>query len=339
MIDKSASGPRLGAVAGVWWTGPVSSGRAALARRFGGPEVVRVEQRDVADPAAGRVVIDVRAAGVNPVDLKQVAGVMGRDESRLPIRPGLEVAGVVAAVGEDPVGPLGALAVGDRVIAYPVVGGYADRVVAKAQNVLPLPDGLDFPAGANLLLAGTTAAHLLAATAVGPGSTVLVHGASGGVGLMAVQLARLRGARVIGTSGERGSALLRDFGVEPVAYGPGLEQRIRALAPDGITAALDCIGTAEALAVSIALLDDVRHLATIANAADVLAAGGQALGGGPGADPGTAVRNAARAELIGLAARGDLRVVVARTFPLDAVVEALTVLQSGHPGGNLALVP
>lgn len=335
MIDKSSVGPGRG----LWWTRWMSSSRAALARRFGGPESVQVEQREVADPKPGRVLIDVRAAGMNPVDLKQVAGLMRRDESRLPIRPGLEVAGVIAAVGEDAVGPLGALTVGDRVIAYPVVGGYADRVVAKADNVFPLPAGLDFPAGANLLLAGTTAAHLIAATGVGPGSTVLVHGASGGVGLLAVQLARLRGARVIGTSGERGAELLRGFGAEPVAYGDGLEQRVRALAPDGLTAALDCIGTAEALAVSVALLDDVRHLATIANAAEVLAAGGQALGGGPGADPGTAVRNAARAELIGLADRGDLRVVVARTFPLDSLGEALTVLQSGHPGGKLALVP
>lgn len=316
----------------------MSSSRAALARTFGGPEAVRLEQREVAEPKPGRVLIEVRAAGMNPVDLKQISGAMGRDEARLPIRPGLEVAGIVAAVGDDAVGPLGELTPGQQVIAYPVIGGYADRLIAQAQNVFPMPR-LEFAAAANLLLAGTTAMHLLAATGVGPDSTVLVHGASGGVGLLAVQLARLRGARVIGTAGERSAAVLREVGAEPVTYGDGLQQRVRALAPEGVTAALDCIGTDEALAVSVALLDDVAHLATIANAAAVLAAGGQALGGAPGADPGTALRDAARAELVGLADRGDLGVLVARTFPLDDVAEALTLLQSGHPGGKLALIP
>ena len=150
---------------------------------------------------------------------------------------------------------------------------------------------------------------------------MLVHGASGGVGLYAVQLARLRGARVIATAGERNHDLLRELGAEPVAYGDGLLDRVRALAPDGVDAALDLIGNDEAMDVSLALVDRDR-IATIANFARGPQEGVKLLGGGPGADAGDELRAAARPELARLAGSGELRVLVAATYPLDDAADA-----------------
>ena len=313
--------------------------RQVIAPRYGGPEVLEVRDREVPPPAAGRVVLRMRAAGVNPSDAKQIAGRFGDDPAKLPLRPGAEVAGVITAIGEDAVGARGPLEVGQEVLAHRVIGAWADEVVAKADNVFAKPVALSFPAAANLLLAGTTAAHLIEATGVRQGDVVLVHGASGGVGTLAVQLARIAGARVIGTASERNRALVERFGAEPVAYGDGLADRVRALAPGGVTVALDCIGTDEAVQVSLALLPDPARLATIVAFASVLAAGGKALGAGPGADPGTAFRNAARARLVELAGRGLIDVPVAGTVPLADSADALRTLATAHPGGKLALVP
>jgi len=313
--------------------------RQVIAPRYGGPEVLEVRDREVPPPAPGRVVLRTRAAGVNPSDAKQIAGRFGDDPAKLPLRPGAEVAGVITAVGEDAVGATGPLEVGQEVLAHRVIGAWADEVVAKADNVFAKPAALSFPAAANLLLAGTTAAHLIEATGVREGDVVLVHGASGGVGTLAVQLARIAGARVIGTASDRNRALVERFGAEPVAYGDGLADRVRALAPNGVTVALDCIGTDEAVQASLALLPDPVRLATIVAFASVLAAGGKALGAGPGADPGTAFRNAARARLVELAGRGLIDVPVAGTLPLADAADALRTLATAHPGGKLALVP
>src|SRR5215469_7218513 len=140
------------------------------------------------------------------------------------------------------------------------------------------------------MLAGATAWHALAATSVASGDTVLVHGASGGVGLMAVQLALSQGATVIGTASPARHKVLRDFGVIPVAYGAGLADRVRAAAPGTLDVALDLVGSDEAIDVSIELVADRKRIATIAAARRGLALGIKVLGGGPGADPGTELR-------------------------------------------------
>lgn len=317
----------------------VHMSRQVIAPRYGDPEVLEVREREVAPPSAGRVLIRMRAAGVNPSDAKQIAGRFGDDPAKLPLKPGSEVAGVVTAVGEDAVGSGGPIEVGAEVVAYRVVGGWADEVIAKAENVFPKPGPLSFAAAANLLLAGTTAAHLVDAVGVHDGDIVVVHGASGGVGTLAVQLARIAGARVLGTTSDRNADLVRRLGAEPVRYGDGLIERLRSLAPDGLDAALDCVGTEEAVASSLALLHDPGRLATLVAFGPVLEAGGKALGSGPGADPGTAFRNAARARLIALAEDGRIEVPVAATVPLAQAAEALRTLARDHPGGKLALVP
>ncbi|MGN6253133.1 MAG: quinone oxidoreductase family protein [Marmoricola sp.] len=316
-----------------------SSARVVLAPRYGGPEVLEIVAQPLAEPAAGEVVLEVRAAGVNPADVKSYDGTFGTDPAALPKRLGYEASGVVTAVGAEAVGPVGPVQVGDEVIAFRVNGAYADVLVVPAKAVVPKPAELAWEPAAGLMLTGATAVHALTATAVGERDTVLVHGGSGGVGRMAVQLAALRGARVIATASPRQHDELRALGAEPVAYGDGLEDRVRALAPGGIDAALDLVGTDEALDVSLALVADRQRIATIANFDRGPAEGIRVLGGGPGADPGNEVRDAARPELARLAGEGRLRVDVAATLPLADVAEAHRLVTSGHAGGKVVLVP
>ena len=237
--------------------------RVVVATALGGPEVLSVVEMAVEAPAAGEARLAVRAAGINPVDWKRYSGAMGGDVV-LPMRLGFEVAGVVTDIGSDAIGPAGPIAVGDEVIAYRVDGGYADDLLVPASTVVPKPPAMSWEAAGGLMLAGATAVHALEATSVGAGDTVLVHAAAGGVGLMAVQLAIARGARVVGTASEANHEYLRELGVVPTTYGDGLAERVRALAPDGVDAAIDCIGTDEAVDVSLQLVADRDRIATIA---------------------------------------------------------------------------
>ncbi len=313
--------------------------RAVAATDFGGPEVLSVIDVDVPEPGPGQVVIDVRAAGLNPYDYKSYSGMYGTDRSRLPLRLGMEAAGVVRATGADATGPAGPIAVGDEVIAYPIDGGYAETLLVPASAVLPKPENLSWAQAAGLLLTGVTAAHALSVTGVGDGDTVLVHAAAGGVGSAAVQQARARGARVIGTASKEQHDYLRDLGAEPIEYGTGLVERVRAFAPDGVDVAVDAIGSDEALDASLALVPDRGRIVTLANFVGGTQAGIKVLGAGPGGDPGTEFRAAARLDIVRLAEAGRLRVRVAETYPLDRAGDAHRALRTGHSPGKLALVP
>jgi NADPH:quinone reductase len=308
--------------------------RVVVATDFGGPEVLAVVDQEVGDPAPGEVRVAVRAAGVNPIDVKVYSGALGTDRSQLPRRLGSEGAGVVTAVGDGV-----DVAVGEEVVAFRAPGAYASELIAPADAIVSKPPALGWHEAAGLMLTGGTAVHTLTATDVGQGDTVLVHGGSGGVGLMAVQLARLRGARVIATASERNHGLLRELGAEPVEYGDGLLERIRAIAPDGVDAAVDLVGSDEALDVSLALVEERDRIASIANFARAPEEGVQLLGNGPGADPGQEIRYGARPELARLAAEGRLRVVIAGAFPFDRAAEAHRQVGSGHTTGKVVLVP
>ncbi len=310
-----------------------------VATAFGGPEVLAVVEEPVAATGPGEVSVEVRAVGTNPVDYKLFSGTFGADESLLPMAIGSEAAGVVTEVGEGAEGPGGPVRVGDPVIVYRAPGAYASQVVVPGDAVVPKPADMSFEAAAGLMLTGSTAVHALQATSVGAGDTVVVHGASGGVGLMLVQLAVADGARVIATAAESGHAYLRELGAEPVAYGAGLLQRITALAPDGVTAAIDTVGTDEAIDVSVALVADRSRIATIAAFQRGFDLGLKVLGGAPGADPGTEVRAAARMELVKRVDAGTLTVRVAATYPLVEAADALAELASGHTHGKIVLVP
>lgn len=307
--------------------------RAVVATAYGGPEVLEVVQVDPGAPGPGRVLLEVRAAGVNPADWKGYSGAWGTDPARLPVRLGHETAGVVRAVGDGVAG----ISVGDEVVAHPVTGAYADLVVVPAAACVPRPADLPWPEAGALLLAGTTGAHLVTAAAVRTGDTVVVHGASGGVGSIAVQLACRAGARVLGTAGPGQHAFLRSLGAEPLAYGAGLEDRLRALAPDGITAALDAAGTDEALDASVALVADRSRVVTVAGFDRGHELGVQVLGGRTPDE--RAVRAAARRGLLDLAVRGELVVRVGATYALADAAQAHRDGQAGGTAGKLVLLP
>jgi NADPH:quinone reductase len=305
-----------------------------VAERPGGLEVFDLVPYDVPAPRAGEVTVRVRAAGVNPADASHVAA--GK-RAPFPRGVGYEVAGVLSAVGPDTEIASGTAAVGDEVLAFRVLGGWATALNVPARDVFAKPASLSFEQAANLLLAATTAAEMLHVTGVRSGETVVAHGASGAVGVSLLQQAALLGVRVLGTCSESRFDEVRRFGGEPVTYGDGLEGRLRAAAPDGVAAALDCVGTDEAVDVSLALVPDRARIVTIAAKQRGARVGIRVLGGDL---PESAVyRDGVRADLVGLAAAGRLEVPMARTFPLDQALAAAELLGSRHPGGKLALIP
>jgi len=310
-----------------------------VATAYGGPEVLSVIDVEPPDPGPGEVRVAVRAAGVNPVDAKAYSGAFGADPAELPKRLGTEAAGLVTAVGEDAVGPAGPIAVGDEVIAFRAPGAYAAELIAPAAAIVPKPANLPWEQAAGLLLTGVTAVHALESVHVNRGDTVLVHGGAGGVGLMIVQLAAARGATVLATASPAKHDLLRRFGATPVAYGDGLAGRVRTAAPDGVTAAIDTVGTDEAIDVSLELVPDRARIVTIAAFGRAPGAGIKLIGGGPGADPGTDIRNAARLQLTAAAAKGELQVLVERTYPLADAAAAHREIMAGHVTGKLVLLP
>jgi NADPH:quinone reductase len=305
-----------------------------IATRPGGLEVFELVSYDVPPPAPGEVTVEVRAAGVNPADVSHVAE--GR-RAPYPRGVGYEVAGVITAVGPA-VGRAGRdHAFGDEVLAFRVVGGWASHLNVPATDVFAKPASLTFPQAANLLLAATTASEMLQTTRAAPGETVVVHGASGAVGVSLLQQAALLGLRVIGTCSPARFDEVRRFGGEPVAYGDGLERRVREAAPEGVAAALDCVGTDEAVDVSLAVVPDHDRIVTIAAKQRGAELGIRVIGGD--LPDSAAYRDGVRAELVRLAGEGRLEVPMARTFPLTRALDAARLLQDRHPGGKLALLP
>ncbi|MFK0115333.1 NADP-dependent oxidoreductase [Streptomyces sp. NPDC090994] len=298
-------------------------------RRYGSADVL--ERADIPDPkvAPGEVLVRVKAAGVNPVDWKLAAGHLDAlMEVRFPLVPGWDVAGVVEAVGFD----VDEYAVGDEVVGYLrkdqiQSGAYAELVSAHVRLLAPKPAALSWEEAAALPLAGLTAHQAVRRVGVTAGDTVLVHAAAGGVGSLGVQIAKALGARVIGTASEANHPFLRELGAEPVTYGPGLVDRVRALAPEGVDAALDFIG-GDAADLSLRLLGSPRRLASIVDDA-VLAKGGHYVWVRPD--------SAGLAALGALADAGRLRVPIARVLPLARAAEAWRLSQEGHTRGKIVL--
>lgn len=306
-----------------------------VATAAGSPESWEFREYEPATPREGEVTIRVRAAGVNPADAKHVAAT--RPGLEFPVPIGYEVSGELTAIGPATRIGSGEAGVGDEVVAFRVQGGYATEVTVPAAKVFAKPTTLTHPEAANLLLVGTTAAEMLAVTGAAPGETILLHGASGAVGVSVLQQARLRDVRVIGTASPDRFDEVRRFGGVPVAYGPGLAGRVSAAGDGPIAAALDAVGTDEAIDVSLALVPDRRRIVTIANFSRASADGILAIAGSMPAS--ARFRDEVRSELIALAQNGDLVVPLARTFPLADAPDAHRLLATGHPGGKLALVP
>ncbi|MGZ4252428.1 MAG: NADP-dependent oxidoreductase [Solirubrobacteraceae bacterium] len=298
--------------------------KAVQFSRFGGPEVLELVELPDPHPAAGQVRIAVRAAGINPIDWKVRSGAMGGD---LPQTTGREVAGVVDDVGE---GVTDAKP-GDEVFGF-AAGGGAAAELALSSEYAPIPPSLDFAGAAALPVAVETSVRTLDVLGVGPDTTVLINGAAGGVGSAAVQIARARGARVIGTASEHNHDYLRSLGAEPTTYGEGLEQRVRELAPDGVDAALDAAGGG-ALPALVALTGSPDRVVTIADFLGAQETGVEFSGG-----MGTGRALHALSEIGELIEARKFSLPVAQTFPLEQIAEAHELSQRGHVRGKLVLL-
>ncbi|MEV0145375.1 MULTISPECIES: NADP-dependent oxidoreductase [unclassified Nonomuraea] len=299
--------------------------RAAAFATPGGPEVLQVMEVPLPEPGPGQVRVRVRAAGVQPFDAAvrrgwTPPGVTGG----LPRVPGNEFAGVVDEVGEGVSG----VEPGAEVLGFSLLNAYAEYVVVPAAHVTPKPGGVPWEVAGALTAAVQTAELALDGLAVGEGDTLLVHGAAGAVGTAAVQIARWRGATVIGTAREENHEHLRSLGAVPVVYGDGLADRVRALAPGGVDAALDGAGGV-AVDVSLELVKDRARVLTLVEH-------------GKAAELGIKVTRGERtAERLGRYAAeyasGRLLFPIRRTYRLEEAADAHREIETGHGRGKIAL--
>jgi NADPH:quinone reductase-like Zn-dependent oxidoreductase len=306
----------------------VTGVKAIVYRRYGGPEVLEVA--DIPEPKVGpdSVLVRVAASSVNPVDWKMREGYLdGAIDVFFPVVPGWDVAGTVEATG--PAVP--EFSPGDEVIGYVrkdvVKGGtFAEKVAAPVRTLARKPRNLSWAQAASLPLVGLTAYQALHhALKIGPEDTVLVHAAAGGVGSVAVQLARAVGARVIGTASERNHDYLRSLGAEPVTYGDGLVERVQAIGAP--TASLDLVG-GEALISTYDLGVPASRVASIVDAS-VAERGGAYVFVRPDRADLTA--------LVDLVEAGKLTVDVAETYPLERAADAHRRSEEGHVRGKIAV--
>jgi NADPH:quinone reductase-like Zn-dependent oxidoreductase len=298
--------------------------RAMQFASFGEPEVLAPVE--VAEPhaAAGQIRVAVKAVGVNPVEWKLRKGMMGGD---LPRGTGIEVAGVVDEVG----GAITDVSVGDEVFGS-VQGGNGAADFAVLEHYARIPPSLDFAHAAGLPVAVETATRTLDLLDVGDGQTVLVNGAAGAVGISTVQLARERGAKVIGTASAANHDYLRSFGAVPTVYGDGLVQRVRDLAPGGVDRAIDDAGGG-ALPALVELTGVPEHVVTIADYQGAQETGVAMTGGADSKRAWYALQKIG--ELI---EAGRFSLPVAQTFPLEQIAEAHRQSESGHVRGKLVLL-
>jgi NADPH:quinone reductase-like Zn-dependent oxidoreductase len=306
--------------------------------RLGGPEVLEVAE--VPDPAAtaGHVVVRVHAAGVNPIDGKLRSGVRPSGPFTGPRVPGGDAAGTIVEVGDG----VTEWTVGDEVVVRGARGAYATHLIADARQLVRKPAGVTWEQAAAIGIPVSTAHQALVSLGVGAGETVLIHGGSGAVGRAAVQLARRAGATVVATASPAQHERLRELGALPVAYGDGLLERLREAAPQGYDRILDAVGTDEALETSFALIEDRSRIGTIVVGGRAAELGIHGWAGGnpvPLTAEQNALRDDAYALALGLIADGEFEVDVARTFPLAEAAEAARLVDSGHPGGKVLLLP
>jgi NADPH:quinone reductase-like Zn-dependent oxidoreductase len=304
--------------------------RAVKFDRYGGIDELKVVEVPTPTAGPGQVVVEVVAAGINPGEAVIRLGVLHeRWPATFPSGQGSDFAGRVAELGAG----VGGIAVGDEVLGFTEErASHATQVVVPADQVTPKPVGLDWDVAGTLYVAGTTAFAAVRAVEAKPGDTVAVSGAAGGVGSIAVQLLRARGATVIGIASEPNHDWLRSVGAIPVAYGDGLIDRIRAAAPDGVDAFVDTFG-ADYVDVAIELGISADRIDTIINWAAVEKYGVKAEAN---AEAGTID---VVAELADLAAAGTIEVPIAAAYPLDQVQDAYRELEQRHTRGKIVLHP
>ncbi|MGJ6960622.1 NADP-dependent oxidoreductase [Streptosporangium sp. G11] len=309
--------------------------------RHGGPEVLTLDDVPIPEPGPGQVRVAVRAAGVNGIDWKLRRGFMGRGGPPAgPAGVGVEFAGTIDAIGAGAGvtadaaagdgGGNGGWSVGQAVFGRVLSGAAATHVPADTEDLLAMPAWLSFEQAAALPVAVETAWRTLRRLDLKEGHTLLVHAVAGGVGLVAAQLARDRGVRVVGTASPARHDFLRELGVRPVEYGDGLAERVRAAAPEGVDAVLDASGR-DVLAVSVELAGGPDRVVTIADgrAAEYGVSFSTGADGVPLAD--------VFAEVLPLLERGALRVPIERTFPLERTADAHRLSEEGHLLGKIVI--
>ncbi|MCP2343290.1 NADP-dependent oxidoreductase [Actinomadura rupiterrae] len=304
--------------------------KAVRFHEYGELDVLRVEEVGRPVPGAGQVLVRVRAAGIQPGEVMIRRGARhGRWPARFPSGQGSDLAGVVVEAGPEVRG----FAVGDEVVGFTHGrASHAELVVVEDVNLVPRPDGLAWEVAGSLYVAGTTAYAAVFAVDPGPGDTVVVSGAAGGVGSLAVQLARRRGAVVVGLASESNHAWLEEHGVVPVAYGDGVGERIRQVSGGKVDAFIDTFGAGYVdLAVELGVRPE--RINTSRDWAAAARVGARTFG------EGAAASAVVVGELARLAARGELDVPIARTYPLERVREAFAELERGHTHGKIVLVP
>ncbi|MDF0529389.1 NADP-dependent oxidoreductase [Tsukamurella sp. 8F] len=303
--------------------------RAVLLESFDGPDALGLRDVPVPHANSGQVRVRVAAAGLNPMDWFMTSDeeTAARFGLSLPCGFGTDYAGVVDEVGDG----VHEFAVGDRVFGGAMSRAIADHVIVEPMGTVAAggyvhrtPDGVDDRTAATLAIAGCTAAAALAVVRVGRGDTVLIGGAAGGVGVFAVQLARLAGARVLGTGSASSSDYLQGLGAEPLTYGDGLADRVRELVPGGVTAVIDLHGTDT--------VQTGRDLGVPDERITTIAARIEGITSANGADAAHAL-----SDIANLVAAGRIRVPIAATFPVDRIRDAVTLQAGRHVKGKVVV--
>jgi NADPH:quinone reductase-like Zn-dependent oxidoreductase len=302
--------------------------RAVRFEEYGDVDVLNVVEVQDPVPGPGQLLVRVKAAGVNPGEAKIRDGLLAeRWPATFPSGQGSDLAGVVQQVGEGVDG----FSAGDEVIGFTGErASQAELVVIEAANATPKPAGVSWDVAGSLFVAGATAWAAVRAVSLVAGDTVVVSGAAGGVGVIAVQLAKRAGATVIGLASERHHEWLRSHGVVPVTYGDGVAERIGEAAPDGVDAFLDLVGGGY-VQLALELGVSPERINTIADFAAVDKHGVKSEGNALGASA------EVLAELAGLIDAGELEVPIAATYPLDQVRDAYRELADNHTRGKIVL--
>lgn len=300
--------------------------RSYVHTAFGGPETQQFMDVEVPSAGEGRIAIKVRAAGVNPADWKRRANFSGTAEPLSAPQPlGLEAAGVVVEVGPGVEG----FSVGDEVFgSVAAAGAWGDYSVLDASIAAQKPENVSFTDAATLPIAAATAWDGIRQLALKPGQVLLIVGAGGGVGIATAQVAVAEGLTVIGTASEAKKGIVSSVGAIHVPYGPGVVERITAVAPQGIDAIYDMVGG-----------DALREVAPLARSGSMIitAADGAAAAEFGGSRVTRARNSAVLREVAALASAGKLKPFVTATFPLDQIGEALALVESGHAMGKVVI--
>jgi NADPH:quinone reductase-like Zn-dependent oxidoreductase len=300
--------------------------KAAQFSRFGGPEVLEIVDLPDPHPGPGQVRIVVHAAGISATDPKIRRGELNFGQ-RLPLTTGSDVAGVVDEIGEG----VTDVVVGDRVFGVSDTGAGAAELAVLTYRAI-IPTSLGFVDAAGLPVALETATRAIDQLGVTSGTILFINGASGGIGSTAIQLAIARGARVIGAASAANQNYLSLLGAEPVSYGDGMVERVRALAPDGVDAALDVPGNG----VLPELIDLAGSAEKVITLADFAGATEHGVHFSNGFADGNAFHSLA--EIGVLIEAGRFWLPVDKTFPLAHIAEAHRMSETGRVRGRLVLL-